>query len=134
MNRYESAFFGTVGNFQDICDSQTHTDRVSEKCLQPRLFMFCCLESSVLSFLPLLFYYYYYYFVRLVKCALGRVQEITTRSSLDGRSINGQSGMWVISYIKYTISKRWKIFNDGLVSLFNGILTFVGYLMPKLFS
>ena len=26
------------------------------------------------------------------------------------------------------------IFNLGLVSLFNGILTFVGYLMPKLFS
>ena len=25
-------------------------------------------------------------------------------------------------------------YSDGLVSLFNGILTFVGYLMPKPFS
>ena len=33
------------------------------------------------------------------------------------------------SYIRYICIKRL-----GLVSLFNGISTFVGYLMPKLFS
>ena len=36
---------------------------------------------------------------------------------------------------KNMLAMRWiEIFNLGLVSLFNGISTFVGYLMPKLFS
>ena len=40
------------------------------------------------------------------------------------------------AFVKYTGEKNLSLsqMEDGLVSLFNGIWTFVGYLMPKLFS
>ena len=48
--------------------------------------------------------------------------------------VSTASGDYLVSFITPPFTTGSYIFMIGLVSLFNGISTFVGYLMPKPFS
>ena len=60
--------------------------------------------------------------------------EQNTILSSDMKKVTTARGDKLVSLFHPSLAIVSNVFMIGLVSLFNGISTFVGYLMPKLFS
>ena len=110
MTTVSQHFWKLLRVSKGICDSQTHTHRHPKRCHGPCLLMFTVLYPLICPFFFLPSCLFLLFFVRLMKCSLSSVWNLTKSSSLDDRTANQMCGLFyscLSSGIHETIIDHW---------------------------